>query len=99
MGLGALNLADMEGYIRIVTSMLNGETAEVEIERKNRKIRFLNPGAWIINTDDPVELHVSAYGLCGRALTAKLWGGWIFFFNDVNEGILGLEGMQKKLAG
>ena len=95
MGLGALKLADMEEYIRTVTSMLNRETTEVEIEGKTRKIRFLNPGAGLINTDDPVKLHVSAYGPRGRALTAKLGAGWIFFFNDVDEGILGLKGMQK----
>ena len=40
MGLGALKLADMEEYIRIVTSMLDRETTEVEIEGKNKKIRF-----------------------------------------------------------
>ena len=50
MGLGALKLADMEEYIRIVTSMLNRETREVEVEGKKRKIRFLNPGAGLINT-------------------------------------------------
>ena len=95
MGLGALKLADMEEYIRIVTSMLDRETTEVEIEGKNKKIRFLNPEAGLINTDDPVKLHVSAYGPRGRALTAKLGAGWIFFFNDVDEGITGLKDMQK----
>ena len=95
MGLGALKLADMEEYIRIVTSMLNRETTELEVEGKSRKIRFLNPEAGLINTDDPIKLHVSAYGPRGRALTAKLGAGWIFFFNDVDEGISGLKGMQK----
>ena len=49
MGLGALKLADMEEYIRIVTSMLNRETTELEVEGKSRKIRFLNPEAGLIS--------------------------------------------------
>ena len=40
MGLGALKLADMEEYIRIVTSMLDRETTEVEIEGKIKKSVF-----------------------------------------------------------
>src|ERR1700757_2495080 len=43
MGLGAIKLADMEEYIRIVISLLRGETVEVELERKKRLIRLLNP--------------------------------------------------------
>jgi 5,10-methylenetetrahydromethanopterin reductase len=87
MGLGALKLADMEEYIRIVTSMLDRETTEVEIEGKNKKIRFLNPEAGLINTDDPVKLHVSAYGPRGRALTVKLGAGWIFSLMMLMKGL------------
>ena len=43
MGLGAMKLADMEEYIRVVYGLLHGETVETEIEGKPRKIRFLNP--------------------------------------------------------
>ena len=93
MGLGALKLADMEEYINVVTSMLTLETIEAELDGKRRKIRFLNPDAGLINTDDPIKLHVSAYGPRGRALTAKLGAAWIYFFNDVEEGIAGLDDM------
>src|SRR5260370_21551028 len=34
MGLGAVRLADMEEYIRVVMALLHGETVEAEIERK-----------------------------------------------------------------
>src|SRR5271163_4133216 len=34
MGLGAIRLADMEEYIRVVMALLRGETVEAEIERK-----------------------------------------------------------------
>src|SRR6202790_4238773 len=43
MGLGAVKLADMEEYIHTVTALLREETVEVEIDRKKRLIRLLNP--------------------------------------------------------
>lgn len=94
MGLGAIRLADMEDYIRIVMALLRNETVEAEFEGKRRKIRFLNPDLGLINTRDPIHLYVSAYGPRGRALTAKLGAGWLYFFNDVAGGVAGLEGMQ-----
>jgi 5,10-methylenetetrahydromethanopterin reductase len=98
MGLGALKLAEMEEYIRVVTGMLADEIVEAELDGKLRKIRFLNADAGLINITDPVGLHVSAYGPRGRALTAKLGAAWILFFNDVADGIKGLEGMQQSWA-
>src|SRR5271156_1482777 len=71
MGVGAMKLADMEEYIRVVYALLNRETVETPIEGKRRKIRFLNPEIGLINTDDPVRLHVSAYGPKSQQLVAK----------------------------
>ena len=94
MGLGALKLAEMEDYITVVYSLLAGKTIERDFDGKLRKIRFLNPDAGLINTEDPIKLHVSAYGPRGRTLTAKMNAGWIFFFNGIDEGISGLKDMQ-----
>ena len=46
MGLGAIKLADMEEYVRIVMALLRGETVEAEIERKKRLIRLLKSRTW-----------------------------------------------------
>jgi hypothetical protein len=62
MGLGAMKLADMEEYIRVVYALLRGEIVETEIEGQPRKIQFLNPDANLFNTKDAIPLHVSAYG-------------------------------------
>ena len=94
MGLGALKLVEMENYINLVKSLLANEIVESIFEGKIRKIRFLNPDAGLINTNDPIKLHISAYGPRGRALTAKMRAGWIFFFNGIDEGISGLQDMQ-----
>ena len=40
MGLGAVKLADMEEYIRIVQALWRGETVEMELEGKRRPIRY-----------------------------------------------------------
>src|SRR5579872_2007776 len=52
MGLGAMKLADMEEYIRVVYGLLAGETLETDVEGKRRKIRFLNPEIGLIDTHD-----------------------------------------------
>lgn len=83
MGMSAIKLAEMEDYIGLVEGLIAGETLETEIEGRRRKIRFLNPDLGLINTDDPIALHVSAYGPRSRALTAKLGAGWLYFAGDV----------------
>jgi len=95
MGLGAVKLAEMEEYIRVVYGLLNDETVETPIEGKRRKIRFLNPEIGLINTKDPIPLHISAYGPRSQALTAKLGAGWKSFVSDVPGAMNVLEGMQE----
>ena len=94
MGQGAIKLADMEEYIRIVYALLAGDTVEAELEGEHHKIRFLNPELGLINTDDPIPLHVSAYGPKSRALVAKLGAGWLTFASDVPGAVAWLEDMQ-----
>jgi 5,10-methylenetetrahydromethanopterin reductase len=95
MGLGAIKLADMEEYIRVVYGLLNGDTLETTIEGKRKKIRFLNPDINLINTHDPIRLHVSAYGPKSQALTAKLNAAWKSFVSDVPGAMAALESMQR----
>src|SRR5512146_99835 len=62
MGLGAVKLADMEEYIRIVRALWCGETTDMELEGKRRPIRLLNPELGLINTDDEIPLCIAASG-------------------------------------
>jgi len=90
MGLGAMRLDELEEYVRIVRALLARETVEWSFEGKRRKIRFLNPEV-SINTDDPIPLHISAFGPRGRALAARIADGWMTFaFGD--------EGATRDLA-
>ena len=95
MGLGAMKLADMEEYIRVVMGLLAGETMSFEIEGRRQKIAFLNPELALINLADPVRLHISAYGPKARALTARLGAGWINFVGDVPGGVAAMRGMKE----
>jgi len=98
MGLGAIAMKEMEEYIRVVMALLRRETVETEIEGQRRKIRFLNPELGLINTTDPVGLHISAYGPRGQALTAKLGAGWVAFVGDEASTVGWLDGMQQSWA-
>jgi len=93
-----MKLADMEEYIRVVYGLLNGETLETSVEGKRKKIRFLNPDFGLINTKDPIRLHVSAYGPKSQALTAKLNAGWKNFISDVPGAMATLESMRQSWA-
>ncbi|MBV8739413.1 MAG: LLM class flavin-dependent oxidoreductase, partial [Alphaproteobacteria bacterium] len=94
MGLGAVRLADMEDYIRVVMALLRGETVETELEGKHRLIRLLNPELGLINTIDPIGLYVAATGPRAQALTAKLGAGWISTIGDPQEARAALGEMQ-----
>src|SRR5258707_14576494 len=58
MGLGAVKLADMEEYIRVVQGLWRRDTVEAEVEGKQRLIRFLNPELGLITLADPMQLYM-----------------------------------------
>lgn len=94
MGLGAMRLAAFEEYLRVMMALLREETVETEIEGARRKIRLLNPDLGLINTRDPIRLHLAAAGPRARALAARLGAGWINFFSDVPGAVAMLREMQ-----
>jgi 5,10-methylenetetrahydromethanopterin reductase len=83
MGRGAIRLADLSDYLRVVNALLAGETVEWDFEGKRRKVRFLNPEAGLTPLPQPLPLHISAFGPRARALTADLADGWINFVTAV----------------
>src|SRR3954447_25297225 len=99
MGLGAMKLAEMEEYIRVVYALFAGETGETPIEGQRRKIKFLNPEIGLFNTKDPIPLHISAYGPRSQRLTAKLNARWKCFIQDVPGGLAAIDGMKAAWGG
>ena len=94
MGFGAMKVTDMETYIAQVYGLLRGEVVDFEMEGQKRKVRFLNPEIGLIDTRDPIALHLSAYGPRTRALTAKLKAGWIDFVSSTEHGAREVEAMR-----
>ena len=94
MGLGAIKLAEMEEYVRVVYGLLADETIETQVEGAARKLRFLNTDLGLINISDAIPLHVSAYGPRSRRLTAKLDAGWLYFTSNVEIGTSELDKMR-----
>jgi 5,10-methylenetetrahydromethanopterin reductase len=94
MGLGAVKLADMEEYIRVIQALWRGETVEFTVEGKRRKIRLLNPELGLINTQDPMPTYIAASGPKARALTAKLGAAWIDNVADPERGAATLAQMR-----
>jgi 5,10-methylenetetrahydromethanopterin reductase len=94
MGLGAMKLGAMDEYIGVVHSLLHGETPVVTIEGERRKIRLLNTDAGLINTTDPIRLHISAYGPKSQALTARYKAGWMAFTSAAADAVDALASME-----
>lgn len=99
MGLGAMTLKDFEEYVRVMTALLREEIVETEIEGQRRKIQLLNPELGLINTRDPMRLHLAAAGPRARKLTAKLGAAWINFFSDVPAAVKMIGEMQEAWTG
>ena len=98
MGFGAMTLKATETYVNQVMALLAGETVDFTMEGETHPIRFLNPELGLINTADPVALHVSAYGPRARALTARLGAGWLNFIGVPRSGAAELAAMQAAWA-
>jgi 5,10-methylenetetrahydromethanopterin reductase len=87
MGLGAMRLAELREYVRVVQGLLSNHTVECELEGAPRKLRFLNPELGLIDLSHRVPLHVSAFGPKGRALTAEIADGWAVFVGRLASGV------------
>jgi 5,10-methylenetetrahydromethanopterin reductase len=95
MGLAPVRLDDMREYIRIVQRLLAGDTLEWTFEGQRRKIRFLSPDLGVVNTTDPIPLHISALGPRGRRLTAELDAGWICATGHMGSARAAVADMQR----
>lgn len=95
MGLGAVKLADMEEYIRVIHALWRGETVETVLEGKRRRIRLMNPELGLINIADEMPTYIAASGPKARALTARIGAAWIDNVADVERGAATLEQMRQ----
>ncbi len=79
MGMNAIKLSDMEHYVEQVYALLRHEIVELDMEGQRTKIRLLHPDRGLINTVDPIDLHMSAMGPRARETCTRMNAGWITF--------------------
>jgi 5,10-methylenetetrahydromethanopterin reductase len=96
MGIGALKLADIQEYMRVVRELLAGGVVEYEFEGARRKITFMHPVPGLVNTHDPIQWHMSAMGPRSRKLAAELGVGWINFMTGMPAALTDLKDMLTK---
>ena len=98
MGLKAIPLRRMKTYIERVQKLVLGETITWDFEGETHDIGFLNPEFGLINVNDPIPLHISAFGRRSRALTAELGAGWLNFGSAEGVAFGSLKKMQAAWA-
>jgi 5,10-methylenetetrahydromethanopterin reductase len=94
MGLRAIPLKSLQGYVERVQQLLQGRVVSWPFEGEQHDIGFLNPDSGLINVDDPVALHLSAMGPRSRRLTAEMGAGWLNFAANEHAAVRTLQDMQ-----
>ena len=77
MGLKAQKLADIREYMRVLRALWGGEVVEAEVDGETHKMKFMQPTEGFINLEDPIPLHLSAFGPKSRQLAAETADGFI----------------------
>jgi 5,10-methylenetetrahydromethanopterin reductase len=98
MGLKAISLQRLKTYVQRVQKLVLGEAITWDFEDEVHDIGFLNPELGLINVDDPIPLHISAFGRRSRQLTAELGAGWLNFGSADSVAFGSLKKMQAAWA-
>lgn len=77
MGLRPVPLERMKRDIRLIQTLLRGETGWLEEEGERHAVRFLHPDRGFLHLEDPIPLTLSAFGpktmaFCGAECDAHL---------------------------
>lgn len=76
LGVGPMKLQAVFDYVEQVCTLLSGGIADVEVEGALHPTGFTNPELGLINLEDPIPVHVSAFGPRGRRMIAAHGYAW-----------------------
>jgi alkanesulfonate monooxygenase SsuD/methylene tetrahydromethanopterin reductase-like flavin-dependent oxidoreductase (luciferase family) len=97
LGMLPTKMAELESFTAAVRDLATGgETAYREGDR-SRTVRFLHVGPYV-NTDDPVEFVIAAFGLKAAGIAGRLGAGVISFGLLSTEAWAGLEAARRAAA-
>jgi alkanesulfonate monooxygenase SsuD/methylene tetrahydromethanopterin reductase-like flavin-dependent oxidoreductase (luciferase family) len=77
MGLPAVPLATIRGYVGMVRKLLRGEEVMYRDHGRERAIRFLHPNHGYINLKDRIPIYIAADGPKALELAGELGDGWL----------------------
>jgi 5,10-methylenetetrahydromethanopterin reductase len=78
LGMLPTTMAQLEAFTRALQDLTAGRETSYTEGARTRDIRFLHVGPYV-NTDDPVEFVVAAFGLKAAAIAGRLGAGLISF--------------------
>jgi 5,10-methylenetetrahydromethanopterin reductase len=78
LGMLPAKMAELEGFTRALQDLAAGEETEYAEGDRTRTIKFLHVGPYV-NTQDPVEFVVAAFGLKAAAIAGRRGAGLISF--------------------
>ena len=78
LGMRPTTMAELERFTASLQDLTAGRETEYTEGSRTRKVRFLHVGPYV-NTDDPVEFVVAAFGLRAAAIAGRLGAGVISF--------------------
>jgi 5,10-methylenetetrahydromethanopterin reductase len=97
LGMLPTKMAELEEFTAAVRDLAaGGETSYREGDR-SRTVRFLHVGPYV-NTDDPVEFVIAAFGLKAAGIAGRLGAGVISFGLLSTEAWAGLEAARREAA-
>lgn len=78
LGMLPTKMAELESFTSTLQDLTNGRQTEYTEGNRTRTIQFLHVGPYV-NTDDPVEYVIAAFGLKAAGIAGRLGAGIISF--------------------
>jgi alkanesulfonate monooxygenase SsuD/methylene tetrahydromethanopterin reductase-like flavin-dependent oxidoreductase (luciferase family) len=78
LGMLPTTMAQLEAFTRTLQELTAGRETEYTEDKRSRSIKFLHVGPYV-NTEDPVEFVVAAFGLRAAAIAGRRGAGLISF--------------------
>jgi 5,10-methylenetetrahydromethanopterin reductase len=97
LGMLPTKMAELEEFTAAVRDLAAGGAAAYREGERTRTVRFLHVGPYV-NTDDPVEFVIAAFGLKAAGIAGRLGAGVISFGLLSTEAWTGLEATRREAA-
>lgn len=98
LGMLPTTMAELEAFTRALQDLTAGRETGYTEGRRSRNIKFLHVGPYV-NTEDPVEFVVAAFGLKAAAIAGRRGAGLISFGLLAPDAWAAFEETRRQAAG